>query len=344
MIAFNLLVLFGFVGSQFFLIKNVASSDELWVACWSTLLAISSFWFPCNRKVDTKFFAPLLLIVFLSVFLNVKSQIFTIFMHVFVRVFFGCLSIKVIAERITLSAKQIGNLLLVLWMFVYLVLISQHLGLTWRGYELSGFYTMPWMMGCAAVLSIPFIKKLKSWYGIILLFPILVSHSTAIVAVALVLWIQPKLSWKSFLKYLLLIVLLVLCYVFLFDRGLDHARFAVIKNSISFVHNWVTGDGIGSWAHRGFIMYNGKDPYYWRWAHNELFQMTTETGLLGGFCVLALISNLFKRISFEQRYYLFGILALSMVHPIFHIPRLIPFLILIFAFMIRRNSVEDKTA
>lgn len=333
---FNFIVLIGLWGSQFFLIPKWASGDEIWVFYWLVLIAISSFGLKENRRVDVRWFVPLLSFSLLSVLLHYGVPQFYIYFGVFLHLFLGCLAVKIIAERITIAPRKIGELLLRLWIVVHGVLILQSLGFVWKDYELSGFYTMPWMMGSAAVLSIPFIRKLKSWYGAILILPIAMSHSSAIVGVALVMWLQPKLRPSN----ILLVVFMALSYIFLFDRGLDTARFAVIEKSIPYVHNWIIGDGIGSWAHRAFVRLNGQDLYYWRWAHNELYQMTTETGILGGLSVLALIFNLFKRISVEQRYYLFGIVALSMVHPIFHIPRLIPFLILIFAMMVRRNSVE----
>jgi O-antigen ligase len=81
--------------------------------------------------------------------------------------------------------------------------------------------------------------------------------------------------------------------------------------------------------------------YYWRWAHNEFYQWITETGVLGGLAVIGLLINLFRRINEEQKYHLLVIIALSMVHPIFHSPRLIPYLILLLSFYFRRNSVES---
>jgi hypothetical protein len=318
------------------MISSPTKGDELWVFFWLTLVASSSLVFKQNRIVDVRWFGAVVAVSLASMFNNYFAPQQPIYMAVFLKVLLACLAIKTIAERMTISARQIGSVLIRVWISVYIVLIFQAFGLVFKGYELSGFYTMPWMMGSAAVLSIPFIRKMKSWYGVILILPLLLSHSTACIGVALVMWLQPRLK----LKYILLVVFLLLTYMFLCDSGLDTARFVVIKKTIPYTHNWIFGDGIGSWAHKAFVRHNGADLYYWRWAHNELYQMTTETGILGGLSVLALISYYFKVISVEQRYYLFGIFALSMVHPIFHIPRLIPFIILIFAVMIRRNSVE----
>ena len=319
------------------MLSNPTSGDEMWVYYWLILVAISSFFFPANRKVDVKYYALLLTVSLVSVLYNRLAPQFPIYVHVFFNVFLGCMAVKVIAERMTLSVKQIGSVLILVWLVVYAMLILQSLGFILRGYELSGIYSMPWMMGSAAVLSIPFIRRMKSWYGVILILPIILSHSIALVLIALVMWVQPKLKWK----HILIVISLAASYMLWFDRGIDHARFAVIKNSIPHIHNWFVGDGIGSWAHRAFVRYNGKDLYYWRWAHNELYQMTTEAGVLGAISVLALIFNMFKRAATEFRYYLFGIVALSMVHPIFHIPRLIPFLILILAIIVRRKSIES---
>lgn len=333
---FNLLVLLGVLGSQFFLVPKISSGDELWVFFWLTLVAVSSLVWKANRLVDVKLFALVLITTMLSVLCNIGEIKATIFFLVFINVFVGCLAVKTIAERITLSEKDVGRVLLRLWIIVHGTLILQSLGVIWKGYELSGFYTMPWIMGCTATLSIPFIRKIKSWYGTILVLPILLSHSSSIVAVALVMWFQPKLRLRS----ILLVTLIALSYIWLFDRGLDVARFVVIEKSIPHVHNWLVGDGVGSFAHRALVGNNGETLRWWRWAHNELYQMTTETGVLGALSVLALIFNLFKRISVEQKYTLFGICSLAMFHPIFHMPRLIPFLVLIFAYMIRRDSVE----
>lgn len=334
---FNLLVLLGVVGSQFFMISNPTRGDELWVFNWLLLISLSSFLFKPNRVVDVRWFFVLCLVTIISVFANDAAVQRPIYWGLFIHVFVASLAIKTVSERMTISTRQIGSVLLRVWIVMYGVLILQALGLIWKDYELSGIYTMPWMMGSAAVLSIPFIRKMKSWYGVILILPLLLSHSTGCIGVALVMWLQPKLK----LKYILLVVFLGLSYMFLFDKGIDTARFAVIKKTIPHIHNWIFGDGIGSWAHKAFVRLNGKDLYYWRWAHNEFYQMTTETGIIGGLSVLALIFNLFKRITVEHKYYLFGIVALSMIHPIFHIPRLIPFIIIIFAMMIRRDGIES---
>jgi hypothetical protein len=334
---FNLLVILGVFGSQFFMISTPVKGDEFWVYYWLILVALSSFVFVANRKVDVRWMGAVLFFSLLSALCNRHAVQFAIYLHVFFNIFLGCFAVKTIAERFTISMKQLGSLFFWMWVVVHGVLALQYFGFLWKDYQLSGFYTMPWMMGSAALLSIPFIRKLKVWFSAILILPIAMSHSMAIVTIALVMWVQPRLKWSS----ILLVGGLALSYILLFDRGIDHARLAVIERSSAHIHNWITGDGVGSWAHKAFVRRNGEDLYYWRWAHNELYQMVTETGFLGGLSVLAVIFNLFKRISTEQKYYLFGIVAMSMVHPIFHIPRLIPFIIVILALMVRRKSVED---
>lgn len=335
---FDFLILLGLVGSQFVLVPNLASGDELWVAYWLILVAVSSFHFKAHRHVNMLWAIPFMLAVFSSVLSNMNSPIYSIYAHVFTRVLIGAIAVKVIAERMTLTAKQIGWVVLRLWLITYAVLIAQSLGYGWKGYELSGFYTMPWIMGSVAVLSIPFLRKLKAWYSLILIIPLILSHSSACVAVALVMWFQPKLQ----LRTLLLVILGMLGYVYFFDQGVDRARFAVIYNSIPYIHNWWMGDGIGSWAHRAFVKMNGADMYYWRWAHNEIYQICTELGVVGVSCFGALLVDLFGKADRTTRYYLGGIVALACVHPIWHMPRLIGFSLLLIAMILRSDS-EDTS-
>lgn len=337
---FNLLVLLGVAGSQFFRLPKIASGEELWVFFWLVLLSISSFFIAENRKVDSKALGFVLLAALSSVLLNITNVKATIFLLVFLNLFLGCLSVKVIAERFTISQRNFGKFLLRFWILNHFILILCKCGVIWKGYELSGYYTMPWIMGCAACLSIPFLKKLKAWHSLILFLPIVLSKSCVCIAVALVMWIQPKMSRKS----ILWCVFFILLGVFLFDPSIETTRFYVIQSSLKYWGNIYIGDGIGSWAHKALILYNGNDPYYWRWAHNESFQFLVETGIVGLLTLLYFIYYHFKVINREQRYAFFGVFALSMFHPIFHSPRLIPFLIVLFGYFTRRNSLEDKSS
>lgn len=337
---FNLLVVLGVWGSQFFLVPKVSSGDELWVFFWLTLVSISSFLYSAKRRIDVSFFSLVLFCCLLSVLLNIQNVKATIFLLAFFNVFFACFAIKTIAERITLSKKGIGKILIRLWIVNYFVLVLCKLGIIFKGYELSGFYTMPWIMGCAACLSIPFIAGVKRWYLAILVIPVLLSKSTACVAI---FSLMVALYCRVKFRFILIAILFALSYCYFFDSGIDTARFHVMRGSLKFFHSPIFGEGIGSWAHQGFARMNGKDLYYWRWAHNELFQVFSEMGVIGLISALAVIFNLFKRASLEMKYALFGVVSLSCVHPIFHLPRLIPFVLLIVSFILSGDSVEDKS-
>lgn len=331
---FDLLVVLGAFGSQFFLSPKWVNGDELWVFYWLTLVIVGAFFEKGKREVSVRWFGAITLVSLISVFCNFFVPQQPIYIQVFLKVLIGCLAIRMIAERLTISDKDIGNWLLLLWIINHGILILQKFGMIFEGYQLSGFYTMPWMMGCAAVLSIPFMRKLKKWYSAILILPILFSHSIAIVALGILMFFQPKL------KHALFAILAVTLYMFFVDSGIDFERFIVIKNSMKYWDNLFFGDGIGAWAHHGFTRLNGSDPYWWRWAHNELYQWCTETGIVGGAIILGLFRDMFIHANLEKKYHVAGIFLLAMVHPIFHIPRLIPFLILFFSEAVRRRNLE----
>lgn len=329
----NLLLIWGVLGSQFFFVRKWANGDELWVFYWLVLVTVCSFRCGLKRSVDMKAFFFLLLASFASMFANFFKPQQPIYFQVFLKVLLGCLTVRIIAERITLAPRKIGLWLTKMWIVIHIVLFFQILGIIFKNYELSGFYTMPWIMGCAACLSIPFFNRVKPWYSVLLVLPILFSKSNACAVVATFMWLRPRFNWK----HILLAVLMIAGYVFFFDYSFSSARIIAVTKTIPHWHNWVFGDGIGAWAHKAFVIYNGKDPYYWRWAHNEFYQMLVETGFLGLSAVLYMIFNLFKGINRDQKYYLFGICSLALVHPIFHMPRLIPYLVLLFSFFVRRG-------
>jgi hypothetical protein len=93
-----------------------------------------------------RWFGVVALVSLASVFANDAAVQRPIYWGLFIHVMVASLAIKTIAERMTLSVKQIGEVIIRIWLIVYTILILQALGFIWKDYELSGFYTMPWMM------------------------------------------------------------------------------------------------------------------------------------------------------------------------------------------------------
>lgn len=334
---FNLLVILGVWGSQFFLIPNWVNGDEVWVFYFLILVTVGSVFYKPKRNVGCGIIGLILVASLVSVLCHFESPVQFIFVQAFMRVLLGVLAVEVISEHCTISMKQFGEILLWMWIIQHFVMIAQLRGMIFHGNQLSGTYMMPWLMGTCACLSIPFMRKLKPWYSAILVIPLIMSYSSACVVAALFMFIQPRLNWVN----ITICILLILSYILLFDFSFDTNRFWVIRNSFPYWNNHIIGDGIGSWAHKGFIRLNGNDYYYWRWAHNELYQMMVETGVVGLLATLAFCWMCFRRACVEMRYYFIGILALSMVHPIMHLPRSIPLILLLMAFILRRSNGEE---
>jgi hypothetical protein len=332
--AFVLSLLFG---SFVFYYPNRVDGDELWSLYALGLIAVLSFFFKRERTVDLKLIGVVLVTAMVSTLLNPANFAKASFANMFM----ACFSIKVMAERIKFTNKHFGVFLfaahVVGLVFVYWQMTGQDMiYIPWATKEVSGTFIMPWAMGCFAALSIPFLYILSPWLCLIAAPALYLSHSSICVISAAIMFILmiPKHSRSIFLAG----IALALAYVCFVDPSIDVARFEVIGRSAKYIHNFIFGNGIGSWAHEGFLKLNGQDAYYWRFAHNEFYQHFFEAGIVGLIPALVAIAAMLNKKSRAIVAAVIGIAILSTFHSMFHYGRLAVLGIVIFALAAKETS------
>lgn len=113
-----------------------------------------------------------------------------------------------------------------------------------------------------------------------------------------------------------------------------------MQGSLGYLKNWLHGNTIGSWAHEGFARNNGATLQYWRFAHNEPFQVFFEMGAVGLGAMACFMSWLYQNQRRAIVSALTGIILLSLFHSIFHYGRLAFFAVVVLAIACRENALE----
>jgi O-antigen ligase len=281
-----------------------------------------------------------LLAAMISVFLSYTVPVKGVFKELLI----GLVAVKVIAERTELTALSFGTGLMCFWAGFNVILASQALGLIFPGHELAGTFIMPWMMGSAAVLSIPFIKEHGKKWLVLILPAILLSKSTACAAVAILMFVLPlKITQKkTYVTIGALSLASLVAYVLIFDFSFETTRFGIWKNTFAHIHNFWTGSGIGSWMHKAFFRMNGETPVHWVTAHNLYYQTLFEMGIIGLLALLAVLRELWVKSYGPARNALLGLLMLSFVHPIVHYPRFSLFLVVLAGMILRNDGIQHE--
>lgn len=335
---FDLLLLTGVAGSFLVNLPGRWDGDELFVRSFLALVLILSFFVSPKRQIKSASVGVFLLTAMLSMLFNYHTPQRGVFMEVML----GFLAVNVIAERQTLTPAFLGKFLSIFWLCFNVVLLAQAMGSIYKGWELAGSFIMPWIMGSAACLSIPFVKSFGRRFCLFLLPAILLSHSSACVAVALLMYFYPiKLTYKK--RYVIMaggVVGLFLAYFLMFDFNFEITRFEVWRNTFAHIHNLIVGNGIGSWMHMAFSRMNGVTQIHWTTAHNLYYQVFFEMGILGLLALLAMLRGLWVKSYGPCRTALLGLLMLSLVHPVVHFPRFSVFLVVLMAMILRNDGVK----
>ena len=335
---FDLLLLTGVVGSFLVNLPGRMDGDELFVRYFLALILILSFFIAPKREIKSVPLGVFLLIALASVFASYRVPVIGVFKEVLL----GLLAVKVIAERTTIRSYELGLPLTVFWLFFNVLLLAQGFGSVLKGWELAGTFVMPWMMGSAACLSIPFVKKWKKEWCLMLLPAVLLSHSTACFAIALLMYVYPiKFTQRKLYVTLASLGALLVAYVLIFDFSFELTRFQVMFNSFPHCHNWITGNGIGSWLHMAFYRMNGITPTHWTTAHNLYYQVFFEMGILGLLALLAVLLALWVKSYGSCRTALLGVLMLNLVHPVAHFPRFSVFLVILTAMILKDDGLKE---
>lgn len=265
-----------------------------------------------ERVLDTKVLGAIVMLALITTIIGFRVPQRQNLINVFV----GAMAFKVISERVLLTTKALGAVLFVYAAATSIMLLIQ----AQAGLELCGFVEKPWVMGCIGVMAVPFVRELGYKYLIALAPMIYFSSSTVCIAIALgILAIPFLLKYHRFAIPLILISgAAVAAYVFFYDKGIDLVRIRTFINTAKNINNFITGEGIGTFAHSGFAILNGTGWEHWRWAHNELYQHFFEQGIIGLGIVSSYLVAFFKSSVEAVVHGVLAVFSLSMFHPIFH--------------------------
>lgn len=215
--------------------------------------------------------------------------------------------------------------------------------------EISGAFLRPWMMGCFSVIALPFVIAVHPLCAAFILPMAVLSQSWTCLIGFLIIFTLSFPSkfilkfWKIFLAVFVVGGIYVIFTESRFDFAcFDFARWRVWTQSFQYIHDLYLGNGLGAWAHEGFIKANGADIYHWRWAHNELYQYFFEQGFLGLFVFGFFVWRFLKGVSKTGALFFLSVFGLSMAHPILHFGRLTFFIAIGFAVVESLRYTEKK--
>jgi hypothetical protein len=335
---FDFLVLLVLFGSFVFYSPIRVDGDELWSLYGLAFIAVLPFFIGRKeRKVELKWIGIVLMAAMASIFFNITGPVKSSFANLLT----GCFALKAISENSNLTPKLLGKFLAWFLVLTGVVISLQFAGIDplffhqFKG-EVTGTFTTTWALGCFAALTVPFLFSWNPSACLLAIPALYFSRSSAAVffAVLMFLFMLRRFSFRL----IGVGIILALSYICFFDAGVDTARFAVMQGSLKYLSSFVHGNGIGSWAHEGFIRLNGADNYYWRFAHNELFQMYFETGVIGLLATAGAIVMFLKTKSRALLAAVIGLLAISCFHSPFHYGRLSVFGVIILALALKESS------
>lgn len=344
---FDLLIYLSLLGSFCFYIPTRIDGGDIWAFYSLNLITVFSFLVPPKRNVPLRQVVVLVTFAYVTTFLNFRWPI----RGQLINLTTGVLALKAIVDRTEISAQAFGKFLLPVCCLELGFLFVQLLG--WKDPlylvmypQPSATLLLPWVMGCFATLALPYLCSLNLAYVFILLPLLLTSFSWTclITSAATFIWLiyckRPQhfatAIWASTVG---VTAWLLGSWVGGYGHGIDLARPQAWLRSAQYVKNVWLGNGLGSWAHEGFLMGNGADTYHWRWAHNEFYQQSFEQGIIGLLLALSVLVFLFRRASSPaSRGALGSLCALSLAHPIIHWGNLVPFCLIIIIIAIGESN------
>ena len=326
--------------------------QELFVQYGAFIFFGISLFVPAKRQVSNYLMALLFAYCLFQTLLNNFDPTSRMTL---VNIFLGLVTVKIIAERVTLDFKQLG------WLFIFFAIVN----LIWvslqyfdkdpiftnmfydkmKHVDIVGFMGARFALGCVSALISPFIFAVSPWFCVLLL-PLLyfAKASTAMIAFAASFMFQ---MWFKSRKLFVLLGLGLMAVSFIFVKFYDSPGGQFMKR----IHVWSAGirvlkmkpwfgHGLGKWESTGFvtIQENG-EPEKWVWAHNDFLQFTFETGFLGLIFLYAYLKNFFRKVVFcdTRSQVVFAafisLVIISFFHFPFHIGRLAGISLFILAIM-----------
>ena len=329
------------------------------------LFGISSFLRP-KRSFTDKFF----IIFVIYTLLSCAMKGFTPEMrHGLLNIFFGFIFYKTLVEHFDFKKLKMFG-----WMFFALACAN----LLWCGLQfigqdplfsdantvkagwqdtLVGLMRNKVHLGALVAVTAPLMLLVSPWLVIPCIPLLFISQSSAaalsfVISMGLIAYI--KLSRRTFLLLVALLVLLGVAYIFFFDmpHGAFGSRFNVWFATISMGlrQDPYFGQGIGAFAKMNVVTVqtNGV-PQNWIWTHNEFIQLFYETGFIGiGIAILFIIQNVkamfVHKIKYLQDHYVFflasfvAILCISFLHFPFHLGRFVAVFIFFMALLAAKRE------
>lgn len=245
-------------------------------------------------------------------------------------------AVALISERFDLSLKTFGIFIFVFILANSTLLMAQVFGVT--HYLITdvypnptGFLQFPWVMGILAALSIPFIWAFSP-FGVIATLPmIFYSHSLVSAVAAFLSVMYLSVGGRSFLILTGVGIVSLVLFLLFSDRNIDERRFIIWKQAIFYSKDQIFGNGLGTWAHTGFRNNVNGSNMWWRWAHNEPYQVAFENGIAGLSLMLAYFVHLVRVNERRLKCFVLSLGCLMLFHPVFHSGKLAMFLIVCIA-------------
>jgi len=332
------LILFGSLIAMVFNMPSRIDGDELFCFHSFLFLAALSWFVKPKREILNGYFGAMLLLALITTLFNFTFPVRANLINLFV----GIMAIRFISERSTITVSKLAKCGVIFYAISLVFVILQKLKMEFiyqpQFDEIAGASTIPWMLGSSVCLFLPFVFKEYKLKAILLSAPLLwVSESFSCMVVA-AFTVFCLVSRKKKLYAAVIALIALAFYFFLNEASISHIdiqskihRYFVWIKSAKYINNHFIGNGIGSWAHEGFIRLNGADQYHWRWAHNEVYQFFFEQGAIGLSILVAYFSRTLISVwsNVTLRTSLIGITLLSMMHPIFHFGRFLMILAVI---------------
>lgn len=335
---------FGILVSLWFFDPSKIDGDQIFLLHFLIAVVILSSFSKKLREVDFRLLGVFYLSALLSLCFNFHWPSRLMLLNLFV----GVQAIKIVAEYYDFDVKKTGlTLLSFCWVNVAFIIL-QHFKLDPHYYpyfnEIAGTMWRPWMLGCAAVLSIPFIAAVSP---VLLIFvaPLLLFCQSKICVFAAVVSALVAFRVKPTLIRIGTSVLIVGLYVVFADVNFEWTRFTIWLRSSRYIHSSLYGNGIGAWAHEGFIRWNGLTPEHWVWAHNEFYQVFFEQGGFGFISLAIFLGSLIfnnRRNSIKMSV-ITALIILSLFHPIFRFGKLLGLCVLSLSYLLTPEKLGSQS-
>lgn len=322
---FNLFVALAMLSSMVFYNPKRIDGEEILSFMLMVFFAAYAMMSPKKRSVNM--FLPAIAVV-MAVYTNALRFTWPSY-EVTINLLVAVLAMKCIAERISLDHRKIG------WVF-YAWTVLNLIFAGWQYFyrdpfynpvyqEVAGTALLPWVMGSTAAISIPFLAAIHPLLCMFAVPLLILSKSKLCFAVAIVgffmLYFRPTKIW--FLATFASAVASVVGYMHFAHDSMTLTRIFIWKGTFKHIRNHFLGNGIGSWAHMGFISHAPGDAnYHWRTAHNEFYQHYFEQGGTGLALLLIWLVLLLWLSTPRTRVAILIVCALACFHPIFHFGRL----------------------